>query len=326
MKRVFMSLTFAFFLMSYLHVYADQDPNEVLRAIVKIRSIIPENARTAQILGREREGSGVVIDSEGHVLTIGYLILEAETIEIVGSDGKPVRAQFVAYDHRSGFGLLRSERSLDAPAMTLGRSSEIEVGDPVLVAGHGGTDSVQGARIIARQEFAGSWEYLLEDALFTSPPYSNFGGAALISRNSRLIGIGSLFTQVVIPGFGPVPSNMFVPIDHLKSILNDLINTGRSRQPPRPWLGLNVEEIKGRVFVQRVSTSGPAEKAGLQQDDIILMVDKATVKGLADYYRQVWALGQAGVDVPLSVLQGAKIRDIIVQSADRDQYMGLRTR
>ncbi len=326
MKRVFMSLTFAFFLMSYLHVYADQDPNEVLRAIVKIRSIIPENARTAQILGREREGSGVVIDSEGHVLTIGYLILEAETIEIVGSDGKPVRAQFVAYDHRSGFGLLRSERSLDAPAMTLGRSSEIEVGDPVLVAGHGGTDSVQGARIIARQEFAGSWEYLLEDALFTSPPYSNFGGAALISRNSRLIGIGSLFTQVVIPGFGPVPTNMFVPIDRLKPILNDLINTGRSRKPPRPWLGLNVEEIKGRVFVQRVSTAGPAEKAGLQRDDIILMVDKKMVKGLADYYRQVWALGQAGVAVPLRVLQGIQIRDIIVHSSDRDQYMGLRPR
>ncbi len=326
MKRVFMSLTFAFFLMSYLHVYADQDPNEVLRAIVKIRSIIPENARTAQILGREREGSGVVIDSEGHVLTIGYLILEAETIEIVGSDGKPVRAKFVAYDHRSGFGLLRSERSLDAPAMTLGQSSEIAVGDPVLVAGHGGTESVQGARVVARQEFAGSWEYLLEDALFTSPPYSNFGGAALISRNSRLIGIGSLFTQVVIPGFGPVPSNMFVPIDHLKPILNDLIIRGRSREPPRPWLGLNVEEIKGHVFVQRVSTGGPAEKAGLQQNDIILMVDKKKVKGLADYYRQVWALGRAGVGVPLSVLQGVKIRDIIVQSADRDHYMGLRPR
>ena len=237
MKRVFMSLTFVFFLMSCMHVYADQDPKEVLRAIVKIRSIIPENARTAQILGTEREGSGVVIDSKGHVLTIGYLILEADTIEMVGADGKLVRAKFVAYDHRSGFGLLRSERSLDAPAMTLGQSSEIGVGDPVLVAGHGGTESVQGARVVARQEFAGSWEYLLEDALFTSPPYSNFGGAALISRNSRLIGIGSLFTQVVIPGFGPVPSNMFVPIDRLKPILIDLINTGHSRKPPRRWLG-----------------------------------------------------------------------------------------
>ena len=326
MKRIYMSLIFAFFLLSCLSVYADQDPKKILRAVVKIRSIIPENARTAQILGTEREGSGVVIDSNGHVLTIGYLILEAQTIEIAGPDGKLVRAQFVAYDHRSGFGLLRSERSLDAPAMTLGRSSEIEVGDPVLVVGHGGTDSVQGARIVARQEFAGSWEYLLEDALFTSPPFSNFGGAALISRDSKLIGIGSLFTQIAIPGFRSVPSNMFVPIDHLKPILNDLISRGRSRGPPRPWLGLNVEEIKGHVFVQRVSTGGPAEKAGLQQNDIILMVDKKKVKGLADYYRQVWALGRAGVGVPLSVLQGVKIRDIIVQSADRDHYMGLRPR
>jgi S1-C subfamily serine protease len=320
-----MSLIVAFFLLICLPVSAEKDPKEILRAVVKIKSIIPENARTARILGTEREGSGVVIDSEGHVLTIGYLILEAERIELTGPDGKTGRAKFVAYDHRSGFGLLRSERSLDTTAMKLGQSSEIEVGAPVLVAGHGGTGSVQGARIVARQEFAGSWEYLLEDALFTSPPYSNFGGAALISRDSKLLGIGSLFTPVVIPGFGAIPSNMFVPIDHLKPILNDLIKWGRSREPPRPWLGLNVEEIKGRVFVQRVSTAGPAEKAGLKQADIILMVDKKMVKGLADYYRKVWALGQAGVEVPLRVLQGVQIRDIIVQSVDRDQYMGLRS-
>jgi S1-C subfamily serine protease len=326
MKKISMSLIFAISLMICMHAYADQDPKEVLRAVVKIRSIIPENARTAQILGTEREGSGVVIDSKGHVLTIGYLILEALAIEIAGQDGKPVKAKFVAYDHRSGFGLLRSEKSLDVPAMKLGQSSEIEVGDPVLVVGHGGTDSVQGARIVARQEFAGSWEYLLEDALFTAPPYSNFGGAALISRDSKLLGVGSLFTQVVIPGFGSVPSNMFVPIDHLKPILKDLISSGRSTEPPRPWLGLNVEEIKGRVFVQRVSTGGPGEKAGLQQNDIILMVDRKIVKGLADYYRKVWALGRAGVRVSLRVLQGVKIRDIIVQSADRDQYMGFQPR
>lgn len=326
MKRIYVLLSLAFFLMSCLHAYADQDAEEILRAVVKVKSIIPENARTARVLGTEREGTGVVIDSKGHVLTVGYLILEAERIELTGSDGRVIRAKYVAYDHRSGFGLLRSESPLDIPAMRLGYSAEIEVGDPVLVAGHGGTDSVQGVRVVARQEFAGSWEYLLEDALFTSPPYSNFGGAALIDRNSSLVGIGSLFTQVTIPGFGPVPCNMFIPIDHLKPILNDLISTGRSRESPRPWLGLNVEEIKGRVFVQRVSIEGPAEKAGLRQDDIILMVDKERVKGLSDYYRKVWALGQAGVEVPLRVLQGVQIRDIMVRSADRDQYMGLRPR
>ena len=324
MKRMYISLTFVFFLMSCLYAYAEQDPKEVLRAVVKIRSFVPETARTALILGTEREGSGVVIDSKGHVLTVGYLILEAETIQLTSSDGKLVGAKYVAYDHRSGFGLVRSDKPFDVPAMKLGHSSEIGVGDPVLVVGYGGTDSVQGARIVARQEFAGSWEYLLEDALFTSPPYSNFGGAALINRDSSLVGIGSLFTQVVIAGFGSVPSNMFIPIDHLKPILNDLISTGRSREPPRPWLGLNVEEIRGRIFVQRVTTAGPGEKAGLQQNDIILMVKNEIVAGLADYYRKVWALGQAGVEVPLRVLQGVQIRDITVRSADRDQYMGLR--
>ncbi len=164
----------------------------------------------------------------------------------------------------------------------------------------------------------------MEDALFTAPPHANFGGAALIGRDGRLLGIGSLFTQVMIPGFGSIPCNMFVPIDPFKPILPDLIATGRSREPPRPWLGLNAEEVRERVFILRITSGGPAEQAGLQPNDIILSVNKEAVSGLADFYRKVWALGRAGVDVPLSVLQGTQVRDITVHSADRDQYLQLK--
>jgi S1-C subfamily serine protease len=301
-------------------VYADQEPEEIFKAVVKIRAVIPENSRTAQALGTEREGHGVVIDSDGHILTIGYLILEAETIEITGPDGELIDATFVGYDHNSGFGLLRANKSLNIQPMKLGQSSDIKVGDVLLVVGHGGPDATQGARVVARQEFAGYWEYLLEDAVFTTPPYSDFGGAALIGRDGQLLGIGSLFTQVTLPEIGPVPSNMFVPIDYLKPILAELIAQGRTSEPPRPWLGLNVQEAHGRVFVLRVSPESPAEQAGLQPDDIILAVNKREVKGLADFYRKVWNLGAAGVDVPLSVLQGIQIRDIIIHSADRQQF------
>jgi S1-C subfamily serine protease len=321
MKRSFMMLMIAIFIAFGMPAYADQDAKEILKAIVKIRSIIPKDAHTASTLGTEREGNGVVIDSKGHVLTIGYLIVEAETIEVTGPEGKPINANFVGYDHNTGFGLLRTEKPLNVRPMKLGKSSNVKEGEPVLVAGHGGEDSAQAAQVISRKEFAGYWEYLLEEALFTVPAYSNFGGAALIDRDGQLLGIGSLFTQIVIPGFGSIPCNMFVPIDLLNPILTDLIATGRSRKEPRPWLGINTEEAHGRVFVTQITPRGPAEGAGLQCGDLILSVRGIAVNGLADFYRKVWALGNAGVDVPLSVLQGTRIREITVRSADRYQFL-----
>ena len=304
--------------------YAEQDAKEILKAVVKIRTVIPKDAHSAGTLGTEREGNGVVIDSKGHILTIGYLIVEAETIEVTGPEDKPVKATFIGYDHNTGFGLLRTEKPLEVVPMKLGQSSEVKEGEPVLVAGFGGTDSIQVARVISRKEFIGYWEYLLEDAIFTAPAYSNFGGAALIDRDGKLLGIGSLFTQVMIPGLATIPSNVFVPIDLLNPILNDLKTTGRSSKAPRPWLGINAEEAHGRVFVTRVTPGGPAEKAGLTPGDLILTVNKNAVSGLADFYRKVWALGNAGVDVPLNILQGIEIRDIKVHSGDRYQFLRLK--
>ena len=326
MKKI--SLTFIFFaLLNFCgSVNAEQAPEELLRAIVRIRATVPENARTAVSLGTTREGSGVIIDKEGYILTIGYLILEAERMEVVGQSGETRKASFVAYDHHSGFGILRAEKPFKVTPMKLGQSSELTVGDPVLVASYGGADSVQGARVITRKEFAGYWEYLLEDAIFTTPPHLSFGGAALIGRNGQLVGIGSLYTRVTLPGLGAMATNMFVPIDRLKPILNDLIVRGRSREPTRPWLGLYSEEAHGRVVILRVASGSPAEQAGLQAGDIILKVKKVAVKGLADFYRKVWALGEAGVDVPVNILQGTEIRDVIVHSADRHQYLQLHPR
>jgi S1-C subfamily serine protease len=304
--------------------YGDQSAEEILKAIVKIRATIPSDAHTARTLGTEREGNGVVIDLKGHILTIGYLIVEAEDIQVFAAEGKPVKTTFVGYDHKTGFGLLRTEEPLGVTPIKLGQSSEVKEGDPVIVAGHGGGDSLQAARVISRKEFAGYWEYLLEDAIFTTPPYANYGGAALVGREGQLLGIGSLFTQIMIQGFGSIPCNIFVPIDHLKPILSDLIAKGRSLEAPRPWLGVNVEEAHERVFVIQVTPKGPAEEAGLKPGDMILTVDGKAVNGLADFYRRVWALGNAGVDVPLSVLQGIRIRDIKVRSIDRYQFLRLK--
>jgi len=324
MKRGCPSIIFALLMAISLPAYADQDSNEILKAIVKIRSTIPDDARSAPTLGTEREGTGVVIDSQGHILTIGYLIMEAETIEVFGPDGHPVKATSVGYDDNTGFGLLRTDKPLSVTPIELGQSSEVKEGDRVLVAGHGGLESVQGAWVIFHEEFAAYWEYLLEDAIFAVPVHPNFGGAALIDRNRRLVGIGSLFAQVLVPGIGSIQGNIFVPIDHLKPILADLISKGRPQVPPRPWLGLYLEERHEHIIVSRVTSESPAEKAGLQAGDIILAVNKKAVSGLADFYRKLWALGNAGVEVPLSVLQGIEIHEITVHSADRYLFFHLK--
>jgi len=320
MKRSLL-VVFSIFFTLISSAYGEQSAEEILKAIVKIKSVIPENALTAKTLGTEREGNGVVIDSKGHILTIGYLIVEAETLEVTTGEGKPISASFVGYDHDTGFGLLKTDPPLAVTPMKLGKSSEVKQGDPILMAGHGGTESVQAGRVIARKEFIGYWEYLLEDAIYTAPAHTGFGGAALIDRDGKLLGIGSLLTQVIIPGFGSIPCNISVPIDLLHPILGDLIAKGRTSAAPRPWMGLNAEEGHGRVFVLRVTSGGPAEKAGLQPGDMILSVKGEEVKGLADFYRKVWILGNAGVEVPLGILRGTKIRDITVKSVDRNRLL-----
>jgi S1-C subfamily serine protease len=324
MKRIFILLMVGALVTCVRPGWADQKAEEILKGIVKIRAIIPKDARTAETLGTEREGHGVLIDSKGHVLTIGYLISEAETIELTGPDDKKIGATFVGYDYSTGFGLVRANGPIGAEPMKIGESAKIREGEPVLVAGYGGPDAVQVARVISRREFAGYWEYALDDAIFTAPAYASFGGAALIDKDGQLVGIGSLFTQVVLQGIGVIPSNMFVPIDLLKPILNDLMTLGRSREPSKPWLGINSEESHGRIFITKVTAGGPAEKAGLQPDDMVLAVNGKSVRGLGDFYRKVWGVGQAGVDVTLSVLRGVQIQDIKVHSGDRYQFLNLK--
>ena len=298
---------------------------ELVSAVVRINTHINPEGRTVQGLGREREGSGIVIDSDGLVLTIGYLMVEAYAAEVVDNNGHTVPADVVGYDHESGFGLLRAIEPLKLKPMALGKSAEIKEGDPVLIASFGGAAMVAGAYVVAKREFAGSWEYMLEDALFTAPPHPAWSGAALINREGKLVGVGSLIVGDAVGGSDKAPGNMFVPIDRLTPILADLISAGRKSGPGRPWLGLNTDELRGRLFVSRVTPDGPAQKAGIKRGDVIVGVNGEQPKNLADFYRKVWAQGGAGTSIALDVLQDSQVRRLDVKSINRLDHLKLKS-
>jgi S1-C subfamily serine protease len=300
---------------------ADRQVAALLSAVVQVKMRASPDARSSETLGASREGSGVAIDGAGHIVTIGYIVIEPEAIEVMTFEGKSFPAQLVGYDHATGFGLLRTLVPLpNVTPMPLGDSAALALREPLMVLPHGGPSAATLAYLVSKRQFAGSWEYLLDSALFTSPPTLSWAGAALVDRAGRLVGIGSLLVRDSMEPGTPMPGNMFVPIDLLKPILADLENTGRAKGPPRPWMGLATEEVGGRLLVTRVSPDGPADRAGLRRGDVVVGVGEEPVKTHEQFYRHVWALGPAGTEVPLRVLQGSGLRDVQVKSIDRFEY------
>ncbi|OWV96219.1 signal protein PDZ [Rhizobium sp. R72] len=292
--------------------------DEILRSVVAVSSSIPEDAFTAGTLGTRREGSGVVIRESGLVLTIGYLITEAEEVWLTSLDGRVIAAHPLAYDQETGFGLLQALGDLGLPALEFGDGTGASLGDPVVLAD--GIGQFVEARIVAKQEFAGYWEYLLEEAIFTTPAHPSWGGAALIDAEGKLLGIGSLRLQMSQNG-EVADINMIVPINLLPPILDDLMTRGRVNKPPRPWLGAFSAESNGDVVVMSVAEGSPAADAGLRRGDIISEIRDGEVDGLADFYRKVWSSGPAGAEIPMRVLRDGREAWLRVRSADRNAFL-----
>jgi S1-C subfamily serine protease len=296
------------------------DLDHALAAVVGLRTIVPSDAFTAETLGTERAGHGVFIRN-GLVLTIGYLITEAETIWITLSDGRSVPGHVLGYDQETGFGLVQALAKLDMPTLDIGQSSATSIGERVVVGGAGGRARSVAARIVAKQEFAGYWEYVLDEAIFTAPAHPNWGGTALIGPAGDLLGIGSLQLQHVVDKGKPENINMIVPIDLLNPILDDLMKTGRRSGPPRPWLGLYATEVENRLVVVGLAERGPAKKADLRQGDIVLSIAGKEVNDLGSFFRRIWAQGQAGVEVPLTIYRDGETVDVRVKSSERNRFL-----
>jgi S1-C subfamily serine protease len=298
------------------------DLDAALDAMVLLSAEIPEDAFTASILGTDRSGYGVVIREDGLILTIGYLITEASSLWLTTNRGTVVAGHALAYDQATGFGLVLPLGRLGAPALERGTAAAVAEGDDVFVIGQGGRGHALKANVVEKREFAGYWEYLLDEALFTAPAFPQWAGAALLDTDGRLVGIGSLLVQGEESLGGQAEQgNMFVPIDLLDPILGDLLKFGRPAGPPRPWLGVYVGEVQGRVVVSGVAESGPAARAGVRPGDIVLELAGERVASAAELFRKLWRIGAAGVEVPLTLSRNASRMHIQVRSVDRNELM-----
>jgi S1-C subfamily serine protease len=295
------------------------DLERALSSVVGLHSIVPPDAFTADTLGVERAGNGVLID-EGLVLTIGYLITEADTVWLHLGDGRVVQGHALGFDSETGFGLVQALGKIDLPTLAIGSSKAVEVGERVVVGGAGGRTRSLAGRIAAKQEFAGYWEYVLEEASFTYPAHPNWGGTALIAANGQLAGIGSLQLERAREGKNE-HLNMIVPIDLLHPILDDMRKFGRVNRPVRPWLGVYSTEIEDKVVVVGIASKGPASRAEIKTGDVLVAVKGERVSTLGGFYRKVWALGQAGVEVPLTLYRDGVTFDVRVNSSDRAKFL-----
>jgi len=292
------------------------DLNRSLDSLVILHAHVPDDAFTAKALGRERLGNGIVIGANGLVLTIGYLTTEADEITLITNAGRRVSAHALGQDPVSGLGLVQALEPLDLPALPLGDSRRLQGDDVVILAGGGGVAHATVGRVIARQPFAGYWEYMLEEALFTAPGHPHWSGAALIGPSGALMGVGSLQMNQVTAGGQPALINMCVPIELLPPILDDL-SRGRPAHPPRPWLGVYSQDTGGSIVVLDVAPDSPAARAELRPGDVIRAVAGEPVTDLADFYARLWALGPAGVAAPLRLQRDGDVFDVEVRTVDR---------
>jgi S1-C subfamily serine protease len=292
------------------------DLERISRSVVKLRAEVPEDAFTAGILGSQRTGSGVVIDSNGLILTIGYLVTEATDVWLTTPDGRELAGHPLAYDQVTGFGLVVPLEKADIAPIPLGSSADLDVGARAYVVSSPDFADPQPVHIFARREFAGAWEYLLEDAIFATPAHPHWSGAALIDSHGALAGIGSLLVRELTGG-EEINANMFVPIDLLKPILGELTTRVRAARPSRPWLGVYAVEMTGKVYVTGVADGGPAHLADIREGDLISHVAEHDVATLPDFYRRLWAIGPAGTGVPLTAIRGGTRLHLTVRSVDR---------
>jgi S1-C subfamily serine protease len=297
-------------------------PGNPSAALLTVSSQVPERALTAPLLGTERSGHAIRIRADGLALTVGYLVNEAEQIWMTSAEGQAAPAYLVAQDHDSGLALLKPTLPIGSVHLEPGRADRLPVGEPLTVLRSGGEARFE-CTLTARHEFAGRWEYLIDDALFTAPACDDWSGAALVDRENRLCGIGSLLLEIPGDDLETTRGNMFVPLDLVSPYLDELCRYGQRRRPARPWLGSLIQEHEDQLIVVGTYPDCPASRAGIEPGDVVVSVDGTPARGLANLLRSVWSLGSAGVEVPLTIARDGAMQTCRLRSMDRAAYYHL---
>jgi S1-C subfamily serine protease len=299
---------------------------QVMQSVVRVDALVPEGARTAATHGRERTGTGVVLDANGLVLTVGYIVAEASSVLVTFSDGEKVPSQIVAYDHASGIALLRANRRVATKPVKLAKAQSGKKDEHALIVPSEGEASIKAVKIGKIKKFTSGWEYVMDDAIYTYPPSTDFAGSALLSQRGELLGIGALVTiDIDIDPKVRVPGNVFIPINSVQNILGDLLTQGRSEESQRPWLGLHLKETKQGIKVNAVEEDGPAEASGIKTGDTIVAVEQMKVKSLNHFYKRIWEDFEPGEKIHLLVLRDDQYANVPVESVDLYKWLKLDT-
>ena len=301
------------------------DPMElVMRSVVRVDAVVPQEARTATTYGRERSGTGVVLDSNGLILTVGYIVAEANSVIVTFSDGEKVASEIVAYDHASGVALLRANKSVATKPLKLAKSDAGKKDQPALIIPFNGEEATRAVKIGKVKKFTSGWEYVMDDAIHTYPPSTDFAGSALLSQKGELLGIGALVTiDIDIDPKVRVPGNVFIPIASVKENLGDLLTKGRSRESIRPWIGLHLKETKEGIKVSAVEDDSPAARSGIEAGDTIVAVEQRRLKSLTNFYKRVWTEHEPGDKIHLLVVRDDHYSNVPVETVDLYNWLNL---
>lgn len=287
----------------------------VVPATVSIRSVTPQRHPSARLLGTERMGSGAIIDAEGHILTVGYVVMGARTIEVTLPDQQQFPATLVCQDFESGIAILQTP-ARDLPTVPLGHSSSLKEGDKVIIVA--ATDQTQRMAspgfISALRPFEAYWEYMLDQAILTTAMNPGFGGGPLLDSLGQMIGVLSLNLN------STKEMTLAIPIDLFHRVKEGVFTFGSiTDRRPRPWVGMYSEPVEGGVAVIGLIPNGPASRAGMEVKDVILEVNNAEATGRRELYELMWR-NRAGDELTFTVQRGEEVLDIRVTSMDRAEF------
>jgi len=271
---------------------------------------------------RDILGSGVIVRKDGYILTNNHVVENADEITITLYDGREIKAEDVKTDPRTDLALIKVDEK-DLPAIQLGNSNELQVGEWVLAIGspfgeelqHTVTAGIVSAKgrtdIMSRNNYE---DFIQTDAAINP---GNSGGA-LVNLYGQLVGIN---TAIATRSGGNQGIGFAIPVNMATKVMNDLIEKGHV---VRAWLGVYIQTVDNDIaksmgmnkpygaLVNKVESGGPADKAGLEKGDVIIQLDGKEVQSSSELRNRI-ANSTVGSKHDLTVLREGKKKDLTVK-------------